>query len=532
MENIVINNIGTSYYITQDGKCFNSNTDKFLKGQIDQKNGYLYYTIVLPSGKKKRCYAHRLVAETFIEKIDKSKNRINHIDGNKLNNCVDNLEWAIQEESQSQVANHVFCFNKNKQLVAEYLTIDEAAAATQIRYSIILQELNKKVKTLSGNFYWSYFPELGETKEYKSTGKSKPVNQYDLKGKFITTYPSVGTAARALGLKNSAHIGECCRGKVKTYKGFVWRYVDDVFSPSGENQRDISQNIARKMESRWSGSTEDAFFSSEAFERNRILRQAEYEASGRSGKGTYYVLTLDVGRRGCDSVLMVLKVTPQSQGVSLKQLVNIYTMNDEHFEEQTIKIKRLFYKYKARRLVVDGNGIGIGLIDYLVKSQVDPDTNEIFNDFGIYNDADNFYKKFQTPNCEMNAVYIIKASAPINTEAHANLQEQISSGKLKLLIDERVAQNKLLGTKVGQSMKPEQRADYLKPYKLTSVLKEEMLNLRQTNEGVNIILKQVNRGIAKDKVSSLEYGLYYIKQEEDSKKKKKNRNFKEWKLFN
>jgi hypothetical protein len=182
--------------------------------------------------------------------------------------------------------------------------------------------------------------------------------------------------------------------------------------------------------------------------------------------------------------------------------------------------------------VVDGNGIGIGLIDYLVKSQVDPDTNEIFNDFGIYNDADNFYKKFQTPNCEMNAVYIIKASAPINTEAHANLQEQISSGKLKLLIDERVAQNKLLGTKVGQSMKPEQRADYLKPYKLTSVLKEEMLNLRQTNEGVNIILKQVNRGIAKDKVSSLEYGLYYIKQEEYSKKKKKNRNFKEWKLFN
>ena len=49
-------------------------------------------------------------------------------------------------------------------------------------------------------------------------------------------------------------------------------------------------------------------------------------------------------------------------------------------------------------------------------------------------------------------------------------------------------------------------------------------NLREENEGVNIILKQANKGIRKDKFSALEYGLYYIKQEEDSKKKKKKFN--------
>ena len=47
------------------------------------------------------------------------------------------------------------------------------------------------------------------------------------------------------------------------------------------------------------------------------------------------------------------------------------------------------------------------------------------------------------------------------------------------------------------------------------------LNLREENEGVNIILKQANRGIRKDKFSAFEYGLYYIKQVEDSKKKKR-----------
>ena len=101
-----------------------------------------------------------------------------------------------------------------------------------------------------------------------------------------------------------------------------------------------------------------------------------------------------------------------------------------------------------------------------------------------------------------------------------------------MLIDERVAKVKLLGTQKGQNMTPEQRAEYLKPYTLTSIFKEEMLNLREENEGVNIILKQANKSIKKDKFSAFEYGLYYIKQEEDNKKKKKKFNAKEWMLMN
>ena len=81
-------------------------------------------------------------------------------------------------------------------------------------------------------------------------------------------------------------------------------------------------------------------------------------------------------------------------------------------------------------------------------------------------------------------------------------------------------------------MKPEERADYLKPFTLTSILKEEMMNLREENEGVNIILKQANRGIRKDKFSAFEYGLYYIKFEEENKKRRKRFNAKDWQMFN
>ena len=284
----------------------------------------------------------------------------------------------------------------------------------------------------------------------------------------------------------------------------------------------------REYESKWSGSVEDAFFSSEVFDRNRILNQPEYEASGRSSKQAYYVLSADVGRKGCDTVVCVFKVTPQPQGAAIKTLVNIYTLTDEHFEDQAIKLKKLFYKYNAQRLVIDANGLGIGLVDYMIKPQIDPDTADVFPDFGVYNDDELYYKKYRTNNTEQDAMYLVKANAPINTEAHTVARSNLSSGKVKFLIDERVAKQKLMNTKVGQNMKPEERAEYLKPFTLTSILKEEMLNLREENEGVNIILKQANRGIRKDKFSAFEYGLYYIKLEEDSKKKKRKFNVKDF----
>ena len=81
-------------------------------------------------------------------------------------------------------------------------------------------------------------------------------------------------------------------------------------------------------------------------------------------------------------------------------------------------------------------------------------------------------------------------------------------------------------------MSPERRSEYLKPFTLTSILKEELLNLREENQGINIILKPVNKGIKHDKVSSLEYGLYYIKLEIDNKKQKKKFKASDWTFMN
>lgn len=294
-------------------------------------------------------------------------------------------------------------------------------------------------------------------------------------------------------------------------------------------------SFEREYCSKWTGDAENAFYSSEKFDKHRVLNQPEYEWSGRSSKSAYYVLGVDVGRIGCTTEVCVFKVTPQVQGSALKSLVNIYTYEAEDFEVQSINIKKLYYKYKARVVSIDANGLGVGLIDFLTKAQIDPETNDTLPAFGVgggtSEDATLPYKKIKGAEVEEDALYLIKANAPINTEAYSYAQTQMSSGKVKFLIDEQSAKTKLNATKVGQNMSIDQRNEYLKPFVLTGILREQMLNLVEDNEGVNIILKQSSRSIKKDKFSAFIYGLYYIKQEEDRKRKRRGSSIKDFMFF-
>ena len=291
----------------------------------------------------------------------------------------------------------------------------------------------------------------------------------------------------------------------------------------------------REYRSIWSGDAENAYFSSEVFDKHRQLLQPEYEHSGRSSKNAYYLLGIDVGRIGCTTEVCVFKITPQPQGAAIKSLVNIYTYDAEDFEQQAIKIKKLFYKYKCRVAAIDANGLGVGFIDFMTKAQIDPETGDELPPFGVeggtFDEVHEQYKKIKGDNIEKDAMYLIKANAPINTEAHAYVQTQLSSGKIKLLIDEREASTKLMSTKVGQNMTPDQRAEYLMPFVQTSILKDQMLNLIESNEGVNIILKQNNNSIKKDKFSAFEYGLYYAKLDEERKRKRKSHSIADMMFF-
>jgi hypothetical protein len=281
----------------------------------------------------------------------------------------------------------------------------------------------------------------------------------------------------------------------------------------------------REYESIWSGTMEDAFFNADQFDKYRVLAQPETEHVNKGSTGFYYIFGIDVGRQGSQTVIMVFKINPQPQGAAFKSLVNIFTIESEHFEDQSIFIKNLFYKYMPKAIAVDANGLGAGLVDYLVTENTDKRTREILPPFGVINDERGDFRKYYAGNVatEHNLLYLIKANADINNEAHVNVVTQISSGKIRFLIDERTAKNKLMNTKYGKEMLPEVRQDYLRPFVLTSILKEEMMNLREKRDGKNVVLEKANNRISKDKFSAFEYGLYYIKILEDNDKKKRGK---------
>lgn len=77
------------------------NTKRLIKGRVLKPwlnpNGYYTFNFS-KSSKRKTVYAHRLVADAFVNNRD-NKNVVNHIDGDKLNNHIDNLEWVTYSEN-------------------------------------------------------------------------------------------------------------------------------------------------------------------------------------------------------------------------------------------------------------------------------------------------------------------------------------------------------------------------------------------------------------------------------------------------
>lgn len=89
------------YYVTDDGRVWSGKSKKFL-AQSEDKNGYMKVGLCstdLPPKKVHRYSVHRLIMENFCPVEGMENLQVNHIDGNKKNNCLSNLEWTTCEEN-------------------------------------------------------------------------------------------------------------------------------------------------------------------------------------------------------------------------------------------------------------------------------------------------------------------------------------------------------------------------------------------------------------------------------------------------
>lgn len=162
------------YQISNFGRVKNTKTNKILKGN-KADCGYIRVDIQLPGEKRKKYLVHQLVYECF---ISEQYDIINHIDGNKINNCVSNLESVTHQENMQKAANETNAWNFRK------------------------------------------------------------VAQYDLEGNYIRTFLNASDAARAVHILPSS-MRNVIRLRGGKTQGFVFKYIekDEASSAISEGSR-------------------------------------------------------------------------------------------------------------------------------------------------------------------------------------------------------------------------------------------------------------------------------------------------------
>lgn len=284
------------------------------------------------------------------------------------------------------------------------------------------------------------------------------------------------------------------------------------------------ESFGREYMSIWSGGSDESWFNYDKMSRHRKLVNPELQEKLIAGNKIFYLLAVDVGRLSCQTVVTVYKVFESPEGYRTN-IVNIVVLGilekDRHFEKQALDLKKLIKAYQPREVVIDGNGLGVGLLDFMVKPQMDLD-GEVYPPYGCFNDDS--YKHIQPKDCKW-IIYVIKANSTLNSKIHSNCYSWIHSGKVTFLIKEQEAKNKLMSTKVGQKMSVVERAKRLMPHEMTTKLFEEMANLRikPTGNALDVNLEQINTRFGKDKFSSFEYGLWRLKELEEQYIKNRSR---------
>lgn len=277
-----------------------------------------------------------------------------------------------------------------------------------------------------------------------------------------------------------------------------------------------AESFATEYLSLWQGSSEEAWFSYEKLSKYRKIKNPETHAINRPESEQFYLISVDVGRISDQTAVCVFRVNVV-KGKFYSTLVNLIvlgrTPQTKPFTVQAVDLKRIINLYNPREVVIDTNGLGVGLADEMIKPQYDEKGN-ILPAYGFIND--DVYKAIQ-PKDAPKILYGIKANGPLNSKIHGNCYSRLTGGLVRFLITEQQAKSALLATKTGQKMTVEQRVIRLMPHEMTTKLFEEMANLRlkRTGASLDIVLERINSRFPKDKYSSFSYGLWRIKELEE-----------------
>lgn len=299
---------------------------------------------------------------------------------------------------------------------------------------------------------------------------------------------------------------------------------------------------AREMECRWTGDIEGSFFNYEAINRTRKLKFPMLPSYALPNKlaaknmgvvnkqpGEIRVMSVDVALMSSSkkaendaTAIFVNQMLPNAHGRYYSNFVYTESHEGETTQKQALRIRRLYEEFSADYIVIDGKGVGAGVVDLLLDDIYNPDTGETYGALSCCNNQDLAARC--TDMDAPKALWVINnQTARFNSDCAFSLREGFRSGKIRLLTNEYDAEDCLSDIRGWGSINPIEKTAVRMPYINTTLLVDEIINLKyeDTQSGVKVYEKS---GYRKDRYSSVSYNYWVACQLEDKSRMKRKSN--------
>ena len=310
--------------------------------------------------------------------------------------------------------------------------------------------------------------------------------------------------------------------------------VEDEMSES-----DFSEvKWSMEMLAMWYGSGEDAFFDFNSISKNRRIKYPMLpdKLSNKIGNsalvkisqkqnGEIRILSADIALMSSKknnndaTAIFINQMLPTKAGRYTSNIVYTDACEGLRTDDQALMIRKLYDEFMCDYIVLDANGIGLGVFDSLARDIVDPETGEVYPALSCCNNTE------MASRCTVTGadkvIWAIKASASFNSDSAFLLREGFRSGRIRLLINEYDAEEALSDIKGYASLSPSDKLKLQLPYINTTLLVDELTNLEHEESSGKIKISE-KAGKRKDRYSSLSYNYYVAMQIEQKKSRKQS----------
>lgn len=281
----------------------------------------------------------------------------------------------------------------------------------------------------------------------------------------------------------------------------------------------------------WYGSAEGAFFDFDTVDKARRIQypmlpekmaaKLNHNAAIKivpKKAGEKRILSADIalmasGRHQNDATAIFMnQLMPTKAGRYTSNIVYADSYEGLRTEAQALIIRKLFDEFMCDYLVLDSQGIGLGVYDCLAKDIYDPETGEVYPALSCCNNPE---MAARAPIGAPKVIWAIKASAQFNSDTAFMLREAFRSGRIRLLLETQSGEDAMSLLKGFDSLDDQTQLELELPYYHTALLIDELIKLQFEENGGKVKMFE-RAGMRKDRYSSLSYN-YYVASQLESK---------------